>query len=200
MFSSMTSSWPSTDALRDPRNIIDHYKYWETEAIQADLDRRRHRFVCVLENFAHDFNLATCIRSANAFLARDVWIVGRRRWDRRGAMGTHRYERVHHAPDTPSAVERYRQEGYRIVAIDNVEGAGNVMDHSWAEDTVLVFGQEQIGVSPAALAIADDVLYIPQWGSTRSLNVGVAAGIAMYAYADAVCATPGMGTPHHAPH
>lgn len=175
--------FPDPETLRaDPRNVIDHFKYWDHDAIVAALDARRNRFAVVLENFAYDFNISTAIRNCNAFLAREVWIAGRRRFDRRGAQGTHRYQHVHHAPDTPTAVAGLRSEGYRVVVIDNVPGATSLMHHRWAPDSVLVFGQEQIGVSPEAFALADDVVYIPQYGSTRSINVGAASAVAMYAY------------------
>jgi len=176
-------AFPDPEALRDPRNLIDHFKYWSHDAVRAALDARRHPFAVVLENFAYDFNVATAIRNANAFLAREVWIVGRRRWDRRGAQGTHRYEHVHRAGTTGDAVRGLRAEGYRVVAVDNVEGAADLMRFRWPARAAMVFGQEQIGVSPEALGLADHVVYIPQYGSTRSINVGTASGIAMYAWA-----------------
>jgi len=183
-------NFPTDGQLADPRNLIDHFKYWHHDAILAALDARRHEFVVVLENFAYDFNIGTAIRNANAFLAREVWIVGRRRFDRRGAMGTHRYQHVHHTVDEPALLARMRADGMRIVAIDNVPGAVSMIDYPWRADSVLVFGQEQIGVSHDALSAADDVVYIPQYGSTRSINVGAASGIAMYSYAAAVLGEP----------
>ncbi len=182
--------FPTERALADPRNLIDHFKYWRHDAILAALDARRHEFVVVLENFAYDFNIATAIRNANAFLAREVWIVGRRRFDRRGAMGTHRYQHVHHTKDEPALLARLKEDGMRIVAVDNVPGAVSLIGYAWQPRSVLVFGQEQIGVAPHALAAADDVVYIPQYGSTRSINVGTASGIAMYGYAASVLGEP----------
>jgi len=190
MASRENPNFPSDDALADPRNLIDHFKYWRHDAILAALDARRHEFVVVLENFAYDFNIATAIRNANAFLAREVWIVGRRRFDRRGAMGTHRYQHVHHTKDEPALLARLKEDGMRIVAVDNVPGAVSMIGYSWQPNSVLVFGQEQIGVAPHALAAADDVVYIPQYGSTRSINVGTASGIAMYSYAASVLGDP----------
>jgi tRNA G18 (ribose-2'-O)-methylase SpoU len=166
--------------LEDRRNIIDHYKFWEHEAIVADLDKKRTELVVVCENFAYDFNIATVIRNSNAFLAKCVWIVGRKRYDRRGACGTHKYEHVNHAKDIDSVLENYPQ--HRIVAVDNVESAAAINEYRWHDKCVVVFGQEQIGVSNNSLARADDVIYIPQIGSTRSINVGTASGIAMYSY------------------
>ena len=192
-------NWPEQAAFEDPRNLIDHFKYWEHDAIRAALDTRRGPFVVVLENFAHDFNISTAIRNANAFLAREVWITGRRRYDRRGAQGTHRYEHVHHAPTTAEVLDPLRERGMRIVAVDNIPGATSLIGHTWQADTVMVFGQEQIGVSPEALERADDVVYIPQYGSTRSINVGTASGIAMFSYCASVRGDPepwdgGVGT------
>lgn len=186
-------AFPPTAALGDPRNLIDHFKYWRDEAVRAALDVHRHPFAVVLENFAYDFNVATAVRNANAFLAREVWIVGRRRWDRRGAQGTHRYQHLRHAATTGEALAGLRAEGYRVVAVDNVDGAASLAGHRWEPRTAMVFGQEQIGVSPDALRMADDVLYIPQYGSTRSINVGVASGIAMYAWASQLGGTPPWG-------
>jgi len=175
--------WPDPELLAtDHRNVIDHFKYWDNEAIRAVLDEVRHPFGVVLENFAQDFNVATSVRNANAFLAREVWITGRKRYDRRGAMGTYHYQHVLHAEDSVAPIERYRAEGYQVVCVDNLDGAADIHRHTWAEHTLMIFGQEQIGVSPDALARADHVLYIPQYGSTRSINVGVASGIAMNAW------------------
>lgn len=183
--------FPDAEALRaDPRNVIDHFKYWDHDAIVAALDARRNRFAVVLENFAYDFNIATAVRNANAFLARELWVVGRRRFDRRGAQGTHRYQHVRHAPTTPDAVRALRAEGYRVVAVDNVDGAASLIEYRWRRDSVMVFGQEAIGVSPEALEEADDVVYIPQYGSTRSINVGSASAVAMFAYAAQVVGEP----------
>jgi tRNA G18 (ribose-2'-O)-methylase SpoU len=190
MASRENPNFPSADELVDPRNLIDHFKYWRHDAILAALDARRHEFVVVLENFAYDFNIATAIRNANAFLAREVWIVGRRRFDRRGAMGTHRYQHVHHTKDESALLARQKGNGMRIVAVDNVPGAVSLIGYAWQPNSVLVFGQEQIGVAPPALAAADDIVYIPQYGSTRSINVGTASGIAMYSYAASVLGEP----------
>jgi tRNA G18 (ribose-2'-O)-methylase SpoU len=183
-------NFPPDDAFADPRNVIDHFKYWRHDAIFAALDARRHEFVVVLENFAYDFNISTAIRNANAFLAREVWIVGRRRFDRRGAMGTHRYQHVHHTKEEPELLLRLKDEGMRIVAVDNIPGASSLIGYPWDPRSVLVFGQEQIGVAPHALDLADDVVYIPQYGSTRSINVGTASGIAMFSYAASVLGDP----------
>jgi tRNA G18 (ribose-2'-O)-methylase SpoU len=165
----------------DRRNVIDPYKYWEHEAIVADLDTRRTELVVVCENFAYDFNIATVVRNSNAFLCNCLWIVGRKRFDRRGTCGTHKYEHIHHAESIDEVLAGYKD--HRIVTVDNVESATPINEYRWRDKTVMIFGQESIGVSNIALARADDIIYIPQIGSTRSLNVGTASGIAMYDYA-----------------
>jgi tRNA G18 (ribose-2'-O)-methylase SpoU len=164
----------------DRRNVIDHYKYWEHEAIVADLDSKRTELVVVCENFAYDFNIATVVRNANAFVAKCLWIVGRKKFDRRGTCGTHKYEHIHNAESIDEVLAHYPK--HNVVAIDNVESASPINDYRWHQRSIVIFGQEQIGVSNNSLARAADIVYIPQMGSTRSLNVGTASGIAMYDY------------------
>jgi tRNA G18 (ribose-2'-O)-methylase SpoU len=163
----------------DRRNVIDHYKYWKDDAIRADLDENRQPFYVAIENLAHDFNIGTVIRNSNAFLAREVWICGRRRWDRRGSVGTHKYENLQHFPDIRPALQRAREIDLAVVAFEQDPEAENLYDFSWPEKSLLLFGQESIGLSPEALRGADHKVFIPQIGSTRSINVGVASGIAM---------------------
>ena len=148
-----------------------------------DLDTRRHGFHVAIENWEHDFNIGTVVRNANAFLARAVHIIGPHRWDRRGAMSTHRYLHIRHHPDVAAFAAWTRDAGLATVAIDNVEGAVPIETTPLPERCVLVFGQEGPGLSDAALDAADVVCAISQYGSTRSLNAGVASGIAMYAWA-----------------
>jgi len=199
--------WPD-DARLDPelladgdrRNVIDRYRYWTVEAIVDDLDTRRHGFHVAIENWEHDFNIGTVVRNANAFLAGAVHIIGPHRWDRRGAMSTHRYLHIHHHPDVAAFATWARDAGLPIVAIDNVDGAVPIEATALPERCVLVFGQEGPGLSAAALDAADVVCAISQYGSTRSLNAGVASGIAMYAWAaqhatDAATATPAPRRP-----
>jgi tRNA G18 (ribose-2'-O)-methylase SpoU len=170
-------------SIEDRRNLTDNYKYWRTEAIKADLDTKRHPFAAVLENFAYDFNIATAVRNANAFLASDVFVCGKRKWDKRGAVGTHKYQHVHYYQGWSDLSKKLKEEGFEIVVFDNIPEAKNIFDFKWPEKPAMVFGAESVGVSSDALDAADHVIYIPQFGSTRSLNVGTASGIAMYDWA-----------------
>lgn len=166
----------------DRRNVIDHYKSMSDALIREDLDTKRLPFVVMCENWASDFNIATTIRSSNAFSCREIVIVGDRRYDRRGTVGTHLYEHIQYASSLSEALDKYRSEGYTVAAVDNVEGAESVFEYSWNPKTVMIFGQEQIGLSNEALNTADNIVFIPMTGSTRSLNVGVASGIMMSHY------------------
>jgi tRNA G18 (ribose-2'-O)-methylase SpoU len=183
------SPWPD-DARLDPellrdgdrRNVLDRYRYWTVEAIVADLDTRRHRFAVAIENWRHDLNIGTVVRTANAFLAREVIVVGNRRWNRRGAMVTDRYQHVRHVASPGELAEYAAQAGYEIVAVDNLPGALPLETLALPANALLLFGQEGTGLSPAAREIAARVCSIAQYGSTRSINAGVAAGIAMHAW------------------
>jgi tRNA G18 (ribose-2'-O)-methylase SpoU len=173
---------PELLAEGDRRNVVDHYRYWRREEIVADLDRRRHPFHVAIENFQHDHNIGTVVRTANAFAARAVHIVGRRRWNRRGAMVTDRYQHLHHHEDMESLVAFARAERLEVVAVDNTPGAVRVETTALPRTCVLLFGQEGPGLSAAAQASADLVVSIAQFGSTRSINAGVAAGIVMHTW------------------
>ena len=181
--------WP-TDERYDPallaegdrRNVVDHYRYWRREAIVADLDQRRHDFHVAVENWEHDFNIGTVVRNANAFLAGAVHIVGRRRWNRRGAMVTDRYQHVLHHRDIDAFAAWSHDHALAIVAIDNVDGAVPIESTTLPKPCVLLFGQEGPGLSPEAIAAAEMTCAITQYGSTRSMNAGVASGIAMFAW------------------
>jgi tRNA G18 (ribose-2'-O)-methylase SpoU len=166
----------------DRRNVVDRYRYWRREAVVADLDRRRHPFHVAIENLHHDANIGTIVRTANAFAAAAVHVVGRRRWNRRGAMVTDRYQHVHHHPDVAALLGWARGEDLAVVAVDNAPGARPLERATLPRRCVLLFGQEGVGLTPAAAAGADSVLSIAQFGSTRSINAGVAAGIAMHTW------------------
>ena len=171
--------------MTDSRNVIDFYKGWETDAIKADLDRNRLPFIAAFEHVNGDFNKATGIRNTNGFLGREVWIVGERakRYDKRGTVGTHHYEHVKYA-DSWLSVFRGIDDfpDYRVVAVDNVSGACDIREYNWSPKTIMMFGEEQRGLSEEAFLFADDIVYIPMRGSVRSFNVGTSSGIAMYDY------------------
>lgn len=166
----------------DRRNVADRYRYWTVEAIVADLDEHRHEFAVAIENWRHDLNIGTVVRTANAFNAREVIIVGNRRWNRRGAMVTDRYLHVRHVPSTAELADLAREDGYEIVGIDNLPGSVPLEQTTLPRHALLVFGQEGTGLSPEARAAATKICSITQYGSTRSINAGVAAGIAMWAW------------------
>ncbi len=173
---------PELLAHGDRRNVVDHYRYWRREAIVADLDTRRHPFHVAIENFGHDANIGTVVRTANAFAARAVHIVGRRRWNRRGAMVTDRYQHVEHHADIAALAGYALAAGLAIVAVDNVPGSVPLETAELPRDCLLLFGQEGPGVTEPARAVAALTVSIAQFGSTRSINAGVAAGIAMHAW------------------
>jgi len=174
---------PELLADGDRCNVVDRYRYWRRGAIIADLDLRRHPFHVAIENWQHDFNIGTVVRNANAFLAAGVHIIGERRWDRRGAMSTHRYQHVEHHLDIESFAGWAQANDLPIIAIDNAADAGPIEDAPLPRDCIMLFGQEGPGLSDAALATASRTYSITQYGSTRSLNAGVASGIAMFAWA-----------------
>jgi tRNA G18 (ribose-2'-O)-methylase SpoU len=173
---------PELLAEGDRRNVVDKYRYWRRDAVIQDLDTRRHDFHVAIENLQHDHNIGTVVRTANAFLAKAVHIVGRRRWNRRGAMVTDRYQHVEHHPDVPSLISFAEAAGLAVVAVDNTPGAQRLETVELPRHCVLLFGQEGPGLTEDAKAAASMVVSIAQFGSTRSINAGVAAGIVMHAW------------------
>jgi tRNA G18 (ribose-2'-O)-methylase SpoU len=181
--------WPD-DARLDPdllehgdsRNVVDQYRYWRRDAIIEDLDTHRHPFHVAIENWEHDFNIGSVVRTANAFLAAQVHIVGRRRWNRRGAMVTDRYQHVMHHDDVNDLVQWAKEAEVPLVGVDNLPGAEPLESYELPRACVLVFGQEGPGLSDAARAASVTTVSIAQFGSTRSINAGAAAAIAMHAW------------------
>ncbi|WP_022882069.1 TrmH family RNA methyltransferase [Gryllotalpicola ginsengisoli] len=180
-------AWPAGEqydpellARGDTRNVIDRYRYWRMEAIVADLDRRRHPFHIAIENWQHDLNIGSIVRSANAFLADTVHIVGRRRWNKRGAMVTDRYQHVLHHDSVDELAAWARERELPIIAVDNVPGSVLIERFALPRACVLLFGQEGPGLTDAAIRAADAVVEISQFGSTRSINASAAAAIAMH--------------------
>jgi tRNA G18 (ribose-2'-O)-methylase SpoU len=166
----------------DRRNVVDRYRYWTLEAIRADLDTRRHDFHVAIENWQHDFNIGTIVRTANAFLAAEVHIVGRRRWNRRGAMVTDRYQHVRHH-ETPADLAAYlHAKGVRLLGIDNLPGSAHLETMEMPRRVCFLFGQEGPGLSEDARSVCDGTFSIAQFGSTRSINASAAAAIAMHTW------------------
>ena len=174
----------------DRRNVVDRYRYWTVEAIRAELDTRRHPFHVAVENWAHDLNIGSVVRTANAFNAAGVHIVGRRRWNRRGAMVTDRYLHVHHHPDAASLAAWAQADGLPLLGIDNLPGSVPLETHPLPRCCVLLFGQEGPGLSEAAREACSAVLSIAQFGSTRSINAAAAAAIAMHTWIRLHAPTP----------
>jgi len=164
----------------DRRNVVDRYRYWSREAIVADLDRSRNPLHIAIENWEHDFNIGTVVRNANAFNTASVRIVGKRRWNRRGAMVTDRYHHVHHHPEVDDFVAWAASEDLPVIGIDNLPGSVPLERTALPEKCVLVFGQEGPGLSEGVREVAELTCSIAQFGSTRSINAGVASGIAMH--------------------
>jgi tRNA G18 (ribose-2'-O)-methylase SpoU len=166
----------------DTRNVVDAYRYWTREAIVADIDARRHPLHIAVENFVNDANIGAVVRTANAFAVDTVHIVGRRRWNRRGAMVTDRYQRLRHHDTTAELLAFAADCRLTVVAVDNVPGAARLESTSLPRECLLIFGQEGPGITDEARAGAAVTVSIAQFGSTRSINAGVAAGIAMHAW------------------
>ena len=181
--------WPTDDHFDlelleqgDRRNVVDEFRYWRMDAIVAELDKRRHGFHVAIENLEHDFNIGSIVRTANAFLAKEIHIVGKKRWNRRGAMVTDRYQHVRHH-QTPQDFQQWaKSAGLPILGLDNVEGSVPLETADLPEQCILLFGQEGTGLSDDARAACDELFEISQYGSTRSMNVGAAAAIAMHTW------------------
>ena len=181
---------PDLLAQGDRRNVIDRFRYWRREAVVADLDRRRHGFHVAIENWQHDFNIGTVVRNANAFLAAEVHIVGLRRWNRRGAMVTDRYQHVRYHPTIEDFTGWAAAAALPIIGIDNLPGSRPMETVTLPRECVLLFGQEGPGLSDPARAACSALFSIAQYGSTRSINAGVASGIAMHSWVRAHAALP----------
>lgn len=166
----------------DRRNVVDAYRYWTMEAIVVELDKRRHPLHIAIENFENDSNIGTVVRTANAFLVEAVHIVGRKRWNRRGAMVTDRYQHLLHHETVSEVISWAREHDLAVVAVDNVPGSVPIETVELPERCLLLFGQEGPGVTEEAQQAADLTVSIAQFGSTRSINAGVAAGIAMHSW------------------
>jgi tRNA G18 (ribose-2'-O)-methylase SpoU len=166
----------------DRRNVVDRYRYWRMAAIVADLDARRHDFHVAIENWQHDFNIGTIVRTANAFLAAEVHIVGNRRWNRRGAMVTDRYQHLRHHETAADLAAYLHDADVRLLGIDNLPGSDHLETMAVPRRVCFLFGQEGPGLSDGARAVCDGTFSIAQFGSTRSINASAAAAIAMHSW------------------
>ena len=168
--------------MEDTRNVVDEFKGWDHEIIVRELDVRGTGLEIAIENTERDFNMGTIVRSANAFGVRHVHVIGRRQWNKRGAMATDKYLHVHYYVSVDEFVAAMKERGRVIIAVDNIAGSVPLGSTELPKNAVLVFGQEGPGISPELAAMAETIVAIEQFGSTRSINVGVAAGIVMYAW------------------
>lgn len=177
--------WPSDArfdkellAHGDTRNVVDKYRYWSVDAIKADLDKNRIDVHVAIENWQHDINIGTIVRNANAFNVAAVHIIGKRHWNRRGAMVTDAYMHVYHHKTVADFVAAMGSR--HIVAIDNAQGSVPLAQTTLPASAVLVFGGEGPGLSSEMIQVSEQLVAIEQLGSTRSVNVGVASGIILY--------------------
>jgi len=181
--------WPQDDRLDpgllengDTRNVEDRFRYWQNQAIVAQLDSEGVQLEIAIENIEHDFNMGSIVRTANAFGVRHVHIIGRRQWNKRGAMVTNRYLHVVHHK-TAAEFRTYVKDNHRtLVALDNVKGSQPLHTAQLPQRAVILFGQEGPGISSELLTAAEMTVAIEQYGSTRSINVGAAAAIVMYVW------------------
>lgn len=173
---------PELLADGDRRNVLDEYRYWTVSAIVDDLDRRRSPLHIAIENWQHDLNIGSIVRTANAFNVAGVHIVGKKDWNRRGAMVTDRYLHVHHHTGVDTFADWARDQGLPILGIDNVTGSKPIESTRLPRECVMLFGQEGPGLSEAAIDACDELLAITQYGSTRSINASAAGAIVMFAW------------------
>ncbi len=168
--------------MEDTRNLIDEYKGLSNEQVFDALEKKRNTLEIAIENVEHDFNIGTIVRSANSFNVSKVHIIGKKKYNRRGAMCTDKYLKIVHHATIEDFLET--QQGRELVAIENnTPRAKPLHKKRFLDNTTLVFGSENNGITAELLSQAQDVRFIESFGSTRSVNVGVAAGIAMYEWA-----------------
>lgn len=163
-------------------NVVDGYKYMMLDDIKFDLKSKRAEFTSVFINLTHDYNKSVGVRNHNAFAGKDIWFVGRKQWDKRGAVGTYHYEDIHYASNWDNFL-LHKPDG-PIVCVDNVQDIRQVSlgFFDLPKNSIFVYGEEKVGIPQEILDDADYILDIPMWGSVRSLNVSVASGIIMYEY------------------
>lgn len=180
---------PELLAHGDQRNVVDKYRHWHLDAIRQDLAESASELEIAIENLERDFNMGTIIRSANAFNVRRVHIIGRKQWNKRGAMMTDKYLEVVHHPSVTDFLSAAPAD-YQLIALDNQSGAHDLATFPLPRQAILIFGSENSGISAELLQHVHAMVQIEQFGSTRSINVGVAAGIAMYEWTRRFKLTP----------
>ena len=165
-------------------NVIDYYKTWKTEEIRADLQENRSEAVMIFNNINYNINIGCAIRSNNAFLGKAVYIVGRRKYDKRSTAGMAHYEHVYHADTLEEVVDYLKHDGYIVYAVDNIDEYNpcNIMDINLPRKSAFVFGEEGPGLSAKDIILCDGMLSIGMYGSVRSLNVACAATVVQYEY------------------
>jgi len=168
-------------ATRWQRNVVDEFKPLSNEEIRERLDSRRLPLAAAFENWIGDFNLATGFRNANGFNLKEVFYIGKKHWDRRGAVGVHNYMKITNYKTMAEFVEQVKDQ-YVLIGIDNVPGSVSMLEYEWPENTLMVFGEEGVGLTPEMISLCRDTVYIPMFGSVRSFNCGTSSGIAMYDY------------------
>lgn len=160
------------------RNVADHLKEKSEEEIKQILRETANPFAVCFEHWLGDFNMATGVRNANGFNAKEIYYIGEKKWDRRGAVGVHNYTEIQWIPTVDDLVTLH--DKYTFVGIDNVPGSVPMADYEWPENTMMVFGEEGPGLTAAMQAICKNIVHIEMFGSVRSFNCGSASAIAMY--------------------
>lgn len=162
--------------------VVDKFKPLSGEEIRSELRRTASPFAILASCIQGDFNLSSLTRSANGFNAEKVFYTGKKKWDRRGAVGAHNYTPPEFLPNF-SDVLALKQE-YHFVAFENVGKTTRLDKFNWdfypTKKPLILLGEEGNGLSDEMLALADDLIEIPMMGSVRSFNLAVAGSIAMY--------------------
>ena len=164
------------------QNVVEHFKRMEAELVRAELDEDRSDLILILENIAYDINIGGLVRTFNIMNGAEVDIVGRKQWDRRGSVGTHNYMYIKYENEMSDLINRLKSMSYRIVAAEIDDRAEPLHTYKFEQRTAIIMGAEATGITKETLAMADDLVYIPQQGSARSMNVSAAGSIMMYEY------------------
>lgn len=182
----MITKYPyANDTIQSNRsNVIEYYRQWQTKEVRADLQKNRSDAIMIFQNISYNINIACSIRSNNAFLGKEIYICGRRKYDSRACVGTNHFENVYHADNLKEVIDHCHSLGYAVYAIDNIMEYNpiNLMDMRFPQKSAFVFGEENAGLSQEDIELCDGMIYIGMYGSVRSLNVSVASGIILYEY------------------